>query len=45
MRATILQTIGATTVSLGLATYHPALGLIAAGTFLIIFGVADERGQ
>jgi hypothetical protein len=45
MRATILQALGALAVSGGLATYNPALGLIAAGSFLIIFGVADERGK
>jgi hypothetical protein len=45
MRATILQALGAVAVSGGLATYNPALGLIAAGSFLIIFGVADERGK
>ncbi len=45
MRATILQILGATSVTTGLGIYNLSLGLIAAGSFLIIFGVADERGQ
>jgi|LakMenEpi03Aug12_release.lakeMendotaPanAssembly.Ray.scaffolds.fasta_scaffold49470_3 hypothetical protein len=45
MRATILQILGATSVTAGLGIYNLSLGLIAAGSFLIIFGVADERGQ
>ena len=44
MRATILQVLGAATVTAGLGMFNVPLGLIAAGSFLIIFGVADERG-
>jgi hypothetical protein len=28
-----------------LAWVNPAVGLVAAGVFILIFGIADERGQ
>lgn len=43
MIATILQGVGAAVVSVGLGLWLPALGIITAGVFLILFGVALER--
>lgn len=45
MRATILQIAGAGLATTGLGIYDISLGLIAAGVFLIVFGIADERGR
>lgn len=44
MRATLLQAAGALSISTGLAWFHPAVGLISVGIFVLIFGIADERG-
>lgn len=43
MIATILQGLGATVVSVGLGLWLPPVGIVVAGVFLILFGVALER--
>lgn len=43
MIANILQIGGAATISLGLGLWFPPLGIIAAGIFAILFGLAMER--
>lgn len=43
MIATILQGLGATVVSVGLGLWLPPVGIIVAGLFMILFGVALER--
>ena len=43
MIATILQAVGAATVSLGLGLVWLPLGIIALGVFSVLFGIALER--
>lgn len=43
MIATILQGLGAAVVSVGLGLWLPPVGIIVAGLFMILFGVALER--
>jgi hypothetical protein len=38
-----LQTSGATLISTGAFLLFPPAGLVVAGAFLILFGVANER--
>lgn len=42
MLAVVLQALGAVCVVAGLALASPAAGLVAAGAFLILFGVASR---
>jgi hypothetical protein len=41
--ATILQGLGAAVVSVGLGLWLPPVGIVTAGVFLVLFGVALER--
>ena len=41
--ATIIQIIGAVTVSVGVGLIYAPLGIILAGAFALAFGVALER--
>jgi hypothetical protein len=43
MIATILQGLGAAVVSVGLGLWLPPVGIVAAGIFLVLFGLALER--
>lgn len=43
MIATILQGLGATVVSVGLGLWLPPVGIVTAGIFLVLFGLALER--
>jgi hypothetical protein len=43
MIATILQGLGAAVVSVGLGLWLPPVGIVVAGMFLVVFGVALER--
>lgn len=43
MIATILQGLGAAVVSVGLGLWLPPVGIITAGLFMVLFGVALER--
>jgi hypothetical protein len=43
MIATILQGLGATVVSVGLGLWLPPVGIITAGLFMVLFGLALER--
>lgn len=43
--ATILQVAGAVLVSAGVFLVYPPAGIVAAGIFAILFGIAKERGQ
>lgn len=43
MIATILQGLGAAVVSVGLGLWLPPLGIITAGVFMVLFGLALER--
>jgi hypothetical protein len=43
MIATILQGLGATVVSVGLGLWLPSVGIITAGLFMVLFGLALER--
>lgn len=43
MIATILQGLGAAVVSVGLGLWLPPVGIVTAGAFLVLFGVALER--
>jgi hypothetical protein len=43
MIATILQGLGATVVSVGLGLWLPPVGIITAGMFMVLFGLALER--
>jgi hypothetical protein len=45
MIATALQIAGALTVSLGLGLVWLPLGLVAVGTFALLFGLAVERNN
>lgn len=41
--ATILQIIGAAAISVGLGLFSISFGLIAAGSFALLFGIAMDR--
>lgn len=41
--AIALQAVGATAVSIGLGTVFLPLGIVTAGIFAILFGLAVER--
>lgn len=41
--ATIIQILGAVTVAFGVGLIYPPLGIILAGAFALVFGVALER--
>lgn len=43
MIATILQGLGAAVVSVGLGLWLPPVGIVVAGLFMVLFGVALER--
>lgn len=43
MIATILQGLGAAVVSVGLGLWLPPVGIVVAGIFLVLFGLALER--
>lgn len=43
MTATILEIIGAATITVGVAVLSLACGLIVAGIFVILFALALER--
>lgn len=43
--ATILQVAGAMLVSAGVLLVYPPAGIVVAGIFAILFGIAKERGQ
>lgn len=43
-RATLIQIIGAAVASVGVGLERLSLGLIVAGAFAVVFGVAAERG-
>lgn len=43
MIATILQGLGAAVVSVGLGLWLPPVGIVTAGIFLVLFGLALER--
>lgn len=45
MIATAVQIAGALTISLGLGLVWFPLGLVAAGTFALLFGLALERNN
>jgi hypothetical protein len=41
--STILQAVGATVITIGVAIVFVPAGLIVGGTFLVLFGLALER--
>lgn len=41
--ATIIQIAGATVTAVGVGLIFPPLGLILAGVFTLVFGIAMER--
>jgi hypothetical protein len=41
--AIVLQTAGATAVSTGVFMLFPPVGVVTAGIFLLLFGLAVER--
>lgn len=41
--ATLIQVLGATTVSVGVGLIFAPLGIILAGVFALAFGIAMER--
>ncbi len=41
--ATIIQILGALTVSIGVGLMYAPLGIILTGVFALVFGVALER--
>jgi hypothetical protein len=41
--ATILQVLGALSISIGAGLIFPPLGIILAGVFSLLFGLALER--
>lgn len=43
MIATILQGLGAAVVSVGLGLWLPPVGVVVAGIFMVLFGLALER--
>jgi hypothetical protein len=43
--STILQIVGAATVSVGVGTIFVPAGIILAGIFAIVFGIAMERNN
>jgi len=45
MLATILQIAGISVVSLGVGLWFVPAGLVVAGTGLVLFGIALERGK
>lgn len=44
MRALVLQVIGASSITTGAALLHPSAGFVLGGLFLLLFGLAAERG-
>ena len=43
--ALLIQTIGAVAISIGLGFFSMPLGLISAGIFAVVFGIAMERSK
>jgi hypothetical protein len=43
--ASILQAVGLVTISIGLGLFIPALGIIAFGASVLVFGIAMERSN
>lgn len=43
MVANLVQIVGATTIALGAGLIYPPAGVMLAGAFVLIFGLALER--
>jgi hypothetical protein len=44
MTATVLQIVGAVLVVLGVGAFSVAVAAVVAGLFLLVFGLAVEKG-